>query len=75
MAQIIAEVSRTFNEYLLLPNRTRIDCSPAAAVLQVKNFKAGFVTSDSLVNGVVRGGVDDCPESAGHPQTDPASAG
>jgi IMP dehydrogenase len=28
VAQIIAEVSRTFNEYLLLPNRTRTDCSP-----------------------------------------------
>ena len=27
MAQIIAEVSRTFNEFLLLPNRTRTDCS------------------------------------------------
>ncbi|MCX5372603.1 IMP dehydrogenase [Streptomyces sp. NBC_00103] len=110
MAQIIAEVSRTFNEFLLLPNRTRTDCSPAtvelrtalvrhivgepsaielhapftsaimqavstpelaialarngglsflhhnqsiqdqvAAVLQVKNFKAGFVTSDTNV--------------------------
>ncbi|SEN92697.1 IMP dehydrogenase [Actinacidiphila rubida] len=110
MAQIIAEVSRTFNEYLLLPNRTRTDCSPAtvdlrtplvrhpvgeapaitlqspftsaimqavstpelaialarngglsflhhnqpvqdqaSAVRQVKNFKAGFVTSDTNV--------------------------
>lgn len=110
MAQIIAEVSRTFNEFLLLPNRTRADCSPAtvelrtplvrhiageqsaielhspftsaimqavstpelaialarngglsflhhnqsiqdqvAAVGQVKNFKAGFVTSDTNV--------------------------
>ncbi|WP_424534407.1 IMP dehydrogenase [Sphaerisporangium viridialbum] len=110
MAQIIAEVSRTFNEFLLLPNRTRTDCSPAtvdlstplvrhvvgeqsaielgspftsaimqavstpelaialarngglsflhhnqsiqdqaAAVRQVKNFKAGFVTSDTNV--------------------------
>ncbi|QTR01657.1 IMP dehydrogenase, partial [Saccharothrix algeriensis] len=110
MAQIIAEVSRTFNEFLLLPNRTRTDCSPAtvdlrtplsrhrvgeraaielhapftsaimqavsspelaialarngglsflhhnqpiedqaAAVRQVKHFKAGFVTSDTNV--------------------------
>ncbi|WP_392667262.1 IMP dehydrogenase [Streptomyces sp. LN785] len=110
MAQIMAEVSRTFNEFLLLPNRTRTDCSPAtvdlrtplvrhtageasaielhspftsaimqavstpelatalarngglsflhhnqsiqdqvAAVRQVKNFKAGFVTSDTNV--------------------------
>ncbi|MFE7116307.1 IMP dehydrogenase [Streptomyces sp. NPDC057654] len=110
MAQIIAEVSRTFNEFLLLPNRTRTDCSAAtvdlrtplvrhiagegaaielqspftsaimqavgtpelaialarngglgfvhhnqpvrkqaAAVRQVKNFKAGFVTSDTNV--------------------------
>jgi IMP dehydrogenase len=110
VAQIIAEVSRTFNEFLLLPNRTRTDCSPAtvdlraplvrhragetpaielhspftsaimqaistpelaiglarngglsfmhhnqpiedqaAAVRQVKNFKAGFVTSDTNV--------------------------
>ncbi|MDR3082759.1 MAG: IMP dehydrogenase, partial [Streptomyces sp.] len=110
MAQIIAEVSRTFNEFLLLPNRTRTDCSTAtvdlrtplvrhivgeasaielqspftsaimqavstpdlaialarngglsflhhnqpiqdqaAAVGQVKNFKAGFVTSDTNV--------------------------
>ncbi|GAA2436414.1 IMP dehydrogenase [Streptomyces mauvecolor] len=110
MAQVIAEVSRTFNEFLLLPNRTRTDCSPAtvdlrtplvrhlagersaielgspftsaimqavstpdlaialarngglsflhhnqsiqdqaAAVRQVKNFKAGFVTSDTNV--------------------------
>ncbi|MBE1605057.1 IMP dehydrogenase [Actinopolymorpha pittospori] len=30
MAQIIAGVSRTFNEFLLLPNRTSIDCSPDA---------------------------------------------
>ncbi|MCX4750787.1 IMP dehydrogenase [Kitasatospora sp. NBC_01287] len=110
MAKIMAEVSRTFNEYLLLPNRTRTDCSPgtvdlrtplvrhlvgeapaielrspftsaimqavgspelaialarnggltflhhnqsieeqAAAVRKVKNFKAGFVTSDTNV--------------------------
>lgn len=28
MAQVISDVSRTFNEYLLLPNRTRTDCSP-----------------------------------------------
>jgi IMP dehydrogenase len=110
VARIIAEVSRTFNEYLLLPNRTRTDCSPgavdlrtplvrhrvgdasaielhspftsaimqavsspelaialarngglsfvhhnqsieeqAAAVRKVKNFKAGFVTSDTNV--------------------------
>lgn len=110
MAEIIAEVSRTFNEYLLLPNRTRSGCSaetvdlrtplvrhvpgetPAiellapftsaimqavsspelaialardgglsflhhnqpiedqvAAVRQVKNFKAGFITSDTNV--------------------------
>ena len=110
MAQIIAEVSRTFNEYLLLPNRTRTDCSvdtvdlrtplvrhfageqpaielrspftsaimqavsspelavalarngglsflhhnqpiedQAAAVRQVKKFKAGFITSDTNV--------------------------
>ena len=110
MAQIIAEVSRTFNEYLLLPNRTRTDCSAdtvdlrtplvrhfageqpgielrspftsaimqavsspelavalarngglsflhhnqpiedqAAAVRQVKKFKAGFITSDTNV--------------------------
>ena len=33
MAQIIAEVSRTFNEFLLLPNRTRRDCSPATVSL------------------------------------------
>jgi IMP dehydrogenase len=110
VAQIIGEVSRTFNEYLLLPNRTRTDCSPgtvdlrtplarhivgepsdielrspftsaimqavsspelaialarngglsflhhnqsiedqAAAIRKVKNFKAGFVTSDTNV--------------------------
>ncbi|GAB3448173.1 IMP dehydrogenase [Actinophytocola sediminis] len=110
MARIVAEVSRTFNEYLLLPNRTRTDCAPdavdlrtpmvrhvvgetpaielrapftsaimqavsspelaialarngglsflhhnqsieeqAAAVRKVKNFKAGFVTSDTNV--------------------------
>jgi len=110
LAQIIAEVSRTFNEYLLLPNRTRTDCSvdtvdlrtplvrhfageqpaielrspftsaimqavsspelavalarsgglsclhhnqpiedQAAAVRQVKKFKAGFITSDTNV--------------------------
>jgi IMP dehydrogenase len=110
VAQIIAEVSRTFNEFLLLPNRTRTDCSPgtvdlrtplvrhrvgeaagielrspftsaimqavatpelaialarngglsflhhnqsvedqAAAVREVKNFKAGFVVSDTNV--------------------------
>ncbi|MGW2840758.1 IMP dehydrogenase [Streptomyces sp. NPDC001493] len=34
MAQIIAEVSRTFNEFLLLPNRTRSDCSAATVDLR-----------------------------------------
>ncbi|MCX5383100.1 IMP dehydrogenase [Streptomyces sp. NBC_00083] len=34
MAQIIAEVSRTFNEFLLLPNRTRAGCSPATVELR-----------------------------------------
>lgn len=34
MAQIIDGVSRTFNEFLLLPNRTRTDCSPATADLR-----------------------------------------
>ncbi|MFJ7159294.1 IMP dehydrogenase [Streptomyces sp. NPDC101118] len=33
MAQLIAEVSRTFNEFLLLPNRTRTDCSAATVDL------------------------------------------
>ncbi len=28
VAQVIPEVSRTFNEFLLLPNRTRADCTP-----------------------------------------------
>jgi IMP dehydrogenase len=110
MAQILPEVSRTFNEFLLLPNRTSAGCTPeaielstalarhprgepssltlsvpftsaimqavsspelavalarsgglaflshnqgiedqAAAVRQVKNFKAGFVESDTNV--------------------------
>lgn len=110
MAQIVPEVSRTFNEFLLLPNRTTSECNPgtidlrtplvrhqvgdvspimlsapftsaimqavsspelaialarfgglsflhhnqsiadqAAAVRQVKNFKAGFVVSDTNV--------------------------
>jgi IMP dehydrogenase len=34
VAQIIAEVSRTFNEFLLLPNRTRTDCTSAAVDLR-----------------------------------------
>ncbi|MCX4775756.1 IMP dehydrogenase [Streptomyces sp. NBC_01264] len=34
MAQVIAEVSRTFNEFLLLPGRTRTDCSPAKVDLR-----------------------------------------
>lgn len=34
MAQIIQAVSRTFNEYLLLPNRTAADCSAAAVDLR-----------------------------------------
>lgn len=34
MAQIINEVSRTFNEFLLLPNRTSTDCSPATVDLR-----------------------------------------
>jgi IMP dehydrogenase len=34
VAQIIAGVSRTFNEYLLLPNRTARDCSAAAVDLR-----------------------------------------
>lgn len=33
MAIVIPEVSRTFNEFLLLPNRTRADCEPAAVDL------------------------------------------
>ena len=33
MAQVIPEVSRTFNEFLLLPNRTRTDCTPAGVDL------------------------------------------
>lgn len=33
MARIIAEVSRTFNEFLLLPNRTRAGCSPSTVGL------------------------------------------
>ncbi|MGW6871655.1 IMP dehydrogenase [Streptomyces xanthophaeus] len=34
MAQIIAEVSRTFNEFLLLPNRTRTGCSAGTVDLR-----------------------------------------
>ncbi|MCL2732992.1 MAG: IMP dehydrogenase [Actinomycetia bacterium] len=34
MAQIIDGVSRTFNEFLLLPNRTRAGCSPATVDLR-----------------------------------------
>lgn len=128
MAQIIAEVSRTFNEFLLLPNRTRIDCSSAtvdlrtplvrhidgeasaielhspftsaimqavstpelaialarngglsflhhnqpvhdqvAAVREVKNFKAGFVTSDTNVRpGDSLGALVDIMRRTGH---------
>ena len=35
MAQILPEVSRTFNEFLLLPNRTSAGCSPDAIDLSV----------------------------------------
>ena len=34
MARIVAGVSRTFNEYLLLPNRTGVGCSPEAVDLR-----------------------------------------
>ncbi|HEX3813263.1 MAG TPA: IMP dehydrogenase [Mycobacteriales bacterium] len=34
MTEIVSEVSRTFNEYLLLPNRTRTDCSTEAVDLR-----------------------------------------
>lgn len=34
MARIVDGVSRTFNEFLLLPNRTRKDCSPSAVDLR-----------------------------------------
>lgn len=34
MARIISGVSRTFNEFLLLPNRTAVDCTPAAVDLR-----------------------------------------
>ncbi|MFJ3933532.1 MULTISPECIES: IMP dehydrogenase [unclassified Streptomyces] len=34
MAQLIAGVSRTFDEFLLLPNLTRSDCSPATVDLR-----------------------------------------
>ena len=33
MAQLIPEISRTFNEFLLLPGRTRTDCTPDAVDL------------------------------------------
>lgn len=35
VAQVLSEVSRTFNEYLLLPNRTRTDCGPGNVDLSV----------------------------------------
>jgi IMP dehydrogenase len=35
MAQILPEVSRTFNEFLLLPNRTSAGCSPETIDLSV----------------------------------------
>ncbi|MFI8099548.1 IMP dehydrogenase [Streptomyces sp. NPDC086023] len=43
MAQLIAEVSRTFNEFLLLPNRTRTDCSAATVDLStpLSRYTAG----------------------------------
>jgi IMP dehydrogenase len=34
VTQVVAGVSRTFNEYLLLPNRTGVDCSPATVSLR-----------------------------------------
>ncbi|MFI1769404.1 IMP dehydrogenase [Streptomyces sp. NPDC020800] len=45
MAQAIAEVSRTFNEFLLLPNRTRTDCS--AATVDLRTPLAGHMVGEA----------------------------
>ena len=41
MATILSEQSRTFNEFLLLPNLTRRDCIPSNVIL---NFMFVFDT-------------------------------
>ena len=50
MAHIINEISRTFNEYLLIPGLTTKDCTPANVNLQTPlvKFKKGETPSLSL---------------------------
>ena len=45
MAQIIAEVSRTFNEYLLLPNRTPVGHRP-----ETVDLRGGTIADGSFEN-------------------------
>lgn len=50
MALVIPEVSRTFNEFLLLPNRTRTDCLPESVDLSTAlvRHEAGQAPSMTL---------------------------
>ena len=50
MAHIINEISRTFNEYLLIPGLTTKDCTPANVNLQTPlvKYKKGETPSLSL---------------------------
>ncbi|MEQ7128743.1 IMP dehydrogenase [Actinopolymorpha sp. B11F2] len=50
MAQIVAGVSRTFNEYLLLPNRTGVGCSPEAVDLRTPlvRYRVGAASAIEL---------------------------
>lgn len=40
MAKILADISRTFNEYLLIPQLTRKECVPANVALTTPITKA-----------------------------------
>ncbi|MEY8312809.1 IMP dehydrogenase [Oscillospiraceae bacterium 42-9] len=55
MATILSEQSRTFNEFLLLPNLTRRDCIPSNVILTtpLAKFRVGEQTRFSLNSPIV----------------------
>ena len=66
MAKILEDISRTFNEFLLLPNLTTENCIPEK-VYRVKKHKAGFVISDANVkSGATLGEVMELVAETGH---------
>ena len=66
MAQLIPELSRTFSEYLLLPNRTTHDCTPDRVRLETPLIRFGkretsspITLSIPLVSAIMQSVSDD----------------